>query len=467
MNTITKLTAATALSVALLANTALAQTSQPFQPTGSTQSERVLSAAEINDLVRQAQQQGYGASSAGADVRYVGGSNIASETNVCCENVVEQVETRTELRETNTFVDAVTEREIITPQVITTIQPIERRRAVGRVESVTEDTVFEENRLPVRVERDPVPQLQINTNEDVRYETREQRTETVYDAVGRREVIQPIVRTTVVPVQRRITRNRDDVQTLETRYEQVVAPARVNRLAVPQTIETYSTPTTEEYREDVTETTVDYVSERNIYQERVVTDVQAVERQILRPQTDFVTGETIYREEVLASNVIVEPAPAVQEVYIPQVSEQTVFEVEDVYIDQINRRLIQPVVITTIEPVENQVLNGRRDVVENNVVYTENRLALRVEADPIPQTQVNYFPTERREFREEMSESYFDATTRREVTQPVVITQIQPVEVRRPSLRTETVTAPTQYETVRASMVVMNVGGGCNCDSVN
>ena len=94
MKTMKSLMLASVLSAALIPGLAQAQSSEPYQVRGSTSAERVLSAGEINDLVSRAQQQGVNASAAGADVRYVGGSDIAIETNVCCENVEEQVTTR-------------------------------------------------------------------------------------------------------------------------------------------------------------------------------------------------------------------------------------------------------------------------------------------------------------------------------------------------------------------------------------
>ena len=77
---------------------------------------------------------------------------------------------------------------------------------------------------------------------------------------------------------------------------------------------------------------------------------------------------------------------------------------------------------------------------------------------------MNYIPQVSTQTREEVSETYFEAVTQRDIIQPVVRRIIQPVEYRRVRPQTERVTAPTRYETQRASLVVLNVGGGCNCN---
>ena len=192
--------------------------------------------------------------------------------------------------------------------------------------------------------------------------------------------------------------------------------------------------------------------------------IQPVERQILQGRTETVTADTQYVEERLPVRVETQPAPAVEEVFIPQVSERTVFEVEDVYIDQITRNIIQPVVITTVQPIEKRLVNGRTETVTAPVQYEEERLPGIVETDPTPETVVNYIPQVQTDNREEYTETYFEAVTQRDVIQPIVRTLVQPVEIRRPRIQTETVTAPVRYETVRASLVVLNLGGGCNCN---
>ena len=86
-----------------------------------------------------------------------------------------------------------------------------------------------------------------------------------------------------------------------------------------------------------------------------------------------------------------------------------------------------------------------------------------VDADPIPETVENFIPQVTTENREEVTETFFDAVTQRDIIQPIVRTLVQPVEVRRVRGQTETLTNDTQFETVRASLVVLNVGGPCNC----
>ena len=125
--------------------------------------------------------------------------------------------------------------------------------------------------------------------------------------------------------------------------------------------------------------------------------------------------------------------------------------------------MIQPVVVTTIQPIERRVLRPQTETVTAPTRYEEERRAVRMEKDPIPETRVNYIEDVTEEYREEVSESYFDAVTEREIIQPVTRRLIQPVEYRKPNPVTETVTAPTRYETRRASLVVLQVGESCNC----
>lgn len=442
--------------------TAIAQDGTRYEPVGQA-ADRVLSQSEIDDLIARAREQGV-AVTGSPEVRYVGGSQTAIETVQCCENVEEQVTERNEVKDTTTYFDAVTAREIIQPVQRTLIQPIEHRTPNGHTETVTEDMRIEEERLPVRIDRDPVPQTVVNNIPQERTETRDEVTETTYDVVGRREVTQPVERTTVIPVQRRITRPRIETVTADTRYETREADLQVQADPVPQVVETVTPQVTTETRDEVTETTFDYVAQRDIIQPVTRVIIQPVEHQILQGTTETVTADTQYVEERLPVRVETEPAPAVEEVFIPQVTERTVFEVEDVYIDQITRNIIQPVVITTVQPVEHRLVNGRTETVTAPVQYEEERLAGRVETDPTPETVVNYIPQEQTENREEYTETYFEAVTQRDVIQPIVRTLVQPVEIRRPSIRTESVTAPVRYETVRASLVVLNMGGGCNCN---
>lgn len=463
----TKLIAATMLTMTALPTVAFAQgtldwdgkeaAGQYVSQVAQSQ-ERALSQNEIDDLIRRAGQAG-----SDYEVRYVGGSQQAVETDLCCENVEEQVTERTEVQETTTYFDAVTSREVIQPVERTIVQPIERRLVRARTETVTEEPRYEEERLPVRIERDPTPQVVVNNIPQERTETRDEITETYFDAVTARTVIQPLERTTVVPVQRRITRPRVETTTAETRYEQRTAPVRVEREPVPAVVETFTPQITTNTRDEYTETYVDAVTQRDVVQPVIRTVIQPVERQILRGTTETVTADTQFVEERLAPRVERDGVPAITENVQQRLIEKTLYEVQDVYIDQVTRNVIQPVVITTIQPVEYQRVQGRNEVVTNAVQFETQTGQGRVEEQPIPAAAVNYIPQETVETRDEYSESYFEAVTQRDVIQPIVRTLIQPIEYQRVRGTTETVTAPTQYETVRASMIVLNVGGPCNC----
>lgn len=429
-----------------------------YSATGATTSERTLSDDEIRDIIANS-----GANSANTDVRYMGGSDVAVETIQCCENVEEQVETRTEVQETTEYVDAVTRREITQPVQRTLIQPITRQVLQGSVEDISEDRLYETNRLETRYERDAVPAVTENYIPQVTTENREERTETTYDVVTRRDIIQPVERTTVVPVQRRIVRPITETVTNEIRYETRTAPVQRNAITVPDTIETVteevSTVTEDQYSEQV----VPFIATRNIYQPKTITTIQPIERQILRGTTESITEATRYEEERLPVRIETEAAPSVAEQIIPNVTERTILEVEDVYVDHVTRNVIQPVIITTIQPVVNEALQGRVETETRATRYETETLAGITESVSIPDTVVNYIPQVTQESQEERSETYFEAVTQRDIYQPVVRTIIQPVEVRRVNAKTETVTNPTRYETVRASLVVLNIGAGCNC----
>ncbi len=427
------------------------------------QGDRVLSQSEINDLLNQARNNGFAVNGDDVDVQYVGGSQDAVSQEICCENVDEQVVQNTEVQETTTYFDAVTSRTIIQPIERTLVQPIERRIVRARTETITEDTRFEEERLPVRVESDPVPTPVDNLIPQETTQTREETTESFYDAVTQRDIIQPIVRTTVIPVQRRITRPRTETITNETRFETRTAPVRVESDPVPAAAESVEEQVQTVTRDEVTETFVDAVAQRDIIQPVVRTIVQPVEIRRLRPQTETITNETQFVEERLPVRVETEPAPAPVENLIPQISERTVLEVEDVYTDQITRNIIQPVVITTIQPVERRLLRAQSETITRDPIFQEERLAGIVEADPMPATVDNFIPQVTTENREEITETFFDAVTQRDIIQPIVRTLVQPVEIRRVRGQTETLTNDTQFETVRASLVVLNVGGPCNC----
>ncbi len=429
-----------------------------YAGSGAATSERILSDAEIRDIISRS-----GANGANTDVRYMGGSQTAIETTMCCENIEEQVETRSEVEETTSYVDAVTRREILQPVQRTLIQPIERRVAQGRTEESTEAMRFEENRLPVRIERDPTPSVTENYIPQVTTETRDEVTESYYDVVTRRDIIQPVERTTVIPVQRRIVRPRTETVTNDTRYETNRAPLERRADPIPAMVENLTEEVTTVTEERYTETMVPYVSTHDVYQPMTRTTIQPIERQILRGTTETRTDETRYEEERLPLRVETEAAPQVVENIIPQVTERTILEVEDVYIDQITRNVIQPVVVTTIQPIEYIRVNSLTENVTNEVRYEEEILPGRVEDVVIPETVMNYIPQLTEEFVEEHSESYFEAVVQRDVYQPVVRTIIQPIEYRRVNATTETITNPTRYETVRASLVVLNLGAPCNC----
>ncbi len=429
-----------------------------YSASGAATADRTLSDEEIRDIIARS-----GSSGANTDVRYMGGSDTAIETIMCCENVEEQIETRTEIEETTEYVDAVTRREITQPVQRTLIQPITREVLQGSVEEVTEDRVYETNRLATRIERDPVPTVVENYIPQVTTETRDEVTETYYDVVTRRDIIQPVERTTVVPVQRRIVRPVTETVTNEIRYETRTAPVQRNSVAIPATIENITEDVTTVTEEQYSEKIVPYIQTRNVYQPKTITTIQPVERQILRGTTESITEDMRYEEERLPVRIETEAAPAVTENIIPQVTERTILEVEDVYIDNVTRNVIQPVIITTIQPVVNEVLNGRTETETRATRYETETLAGKLEAVAVPQTVVNYIPQVEEVFEEERSETYFEAVTQRDIYQPVTRTIIQPIEVRKVNARTETVTNPTRYETVRASLVVLNIGDSCNC----
>ncbi|MEL7231284.1 MAG: hypothetical protein AAGJ85_02085 [Pseudomonadota bacterium] len=429
-----------------------------YTAVGSTSSDRVLTDAEIRDIIARS-----GAPSGSTDVRYVGGSQTV-ETEYCCGGTEEQVEQRTDVRTTEEPVDFVSERVLTQPVQRTLIQPVTREILQPRDEDITEDMVFETNRLPVRVERDPTPQLQTEFVPQVTENFREETTETFYDVVTQRDLIQPIERTVVVPVQRRITRPRTETITAEPRFETITAPTQRNSVAVPQTIVTTNEVLTETTDTRVTDVMVPYVATRNIFQPKTITTIQPVERQILNARTEEITEDTVFEEIRLDPRVEREAAPAAVENIIPQVTERTVLEVEDVYIDQVTRNIIQPVVITTVQPVINEVLRGRVESETLSTRFEERTLPGITEGVSVPQTVVNYIPQVQEVFEEEYSESRFDAVTRRIVYQPKVVNTIQPVIIERPRARTETQTLPTRYETVRASLVVLDLGAPCNCN---
>lgn len=463
MNMVGKGVLAGLLIAAAIPLTATAQSNERYQAPAGTSSERVLSDEEISDLLARSRQSGVNVTRDSAEFNYIGGSQTAVETQVCCEPVSEEVTTERREDVTETFFDAITSREIIQPVERTIIQPIERQIAEGRVENVTDPVQYEEEVLPVIVEEDPVPAVIENVIPQETVETREERTETFYDAIAQRDIIQPVERTTVVPVQRRIIRPRTETVTAPTRYEENILPTIVEEDPVPAVQETFTPSVTENRVEDVTERVIEYVAERNVTQPVERTIIQPIERRILQPRTETITNDTIFEEEILPVRVETEPAPQIQENVIEEVTERVVYEVEDVYIDQITRNVIQPVVVTNIQPIERRILRPQSETITEPTRFEEERLPGIVEEAMIPETIVNYIPQVTENRTQEVNEVFFEAVTQRDIYQPIVRTMVQPVEVRRVRPQTETVTAPVRYETQRAQQIVINIGTGCNC----
>ena len=434
-------------------------------PAGSS-SERVLSEAEITDLLNRSREAGIPVSRDSANFQYMGGSQDAIETQVCCEPVQEEV--TTEMREdiTESFFDAITAREIIQPVERTIIQPIERQILDPQTETVTEAVRFEEERLPVIIQEDPVPAMVENVIEQETVERRDDITETYYDVIARRDIIQPVERTVVVPVQRRILREKTETVTAPTRFEENILPTIIQEDPVPAVVETFTPQISESRVEEVTDVMVPYMAERNVYQPVERTIVQPIERRILQPRTETITRDTIFQEEVLPTRVETEAAPQIVENTIEEVTERVVYEVEDVYIDQITRNVIQPVVVTNVQPIERRILRPQAETITEATRYEEERLSMIVQGVDVPETVVNYIPQVTTNQTEELTETYFEAVTQRDIYQPIVRTVVQPVEIRKVRPQVETVTAPTRYETVRGSQIVINIGtGGCACGS--
>ena len=106
-----------------------------YSASGAETSDRALTDDEIRNIIAQS-----GADGSNPDIRYMGGPQTAIETIMCCENVDEQVETRTEIEETTEYIDAVTRRVITQPVQRTLIQPVTREVLQGSVEDITEDS---------------------------------------------------------------------------------------------------------------------------------------------------------------------------------------------------------------------------------------------------------------------------------------------------------------------------------------
>lgn len=425
---------------------------------------RVLTQEEILDLLARSGQASAQIDPNSVEIRDMGEpSDIAVDSELCCENVNEVVTERTEIDETTTFVDAVTEREIIQPVERTLIQPVTRQVINGRSETITEPTQYEEQVLPLIVEEDPVPPVSEQVIPNESFDAREERTERVEEVIANRQIIQPIERTTVVPVLRRIDRPVVENVTAPPQYETRTAPLQVIPAPQPVVNEYTTEQITEVVQEEYSEEVIDVITDREIIQPLERTIVQPIERRILRPQTETITAPTEYREEYLAGVTEYGPRPEVQETIIPEYIDKTVLEIQNVYVDRVTRNITQPVEITTIQPIERQQIRGRTETVTAPTRYETDYLPGRLVEAQIPQTRVNYVPQVNEVRREDYSETYFDAVTRREIIQPIVTTRVQPVEYVRYQGITETITAPTQYETIRANQVVVNVGGGCLC----
>ena len=126
--------------------------------------------------------------------------------------------------------------------------------------------------------------------------------------------------------------------------------------------------------------------------------------------------------------------------------------------------MIQPVIVSTVQPVVKEVLKGRTETITNATIYETETLSTIKESVRVPDTVVNYIPQITEEHKEEYSETHFEAVTHRDIYQPMVRKIIQPIEVRKMNPKHEAVTNPTRYETVRASLVVLNIGTPCDCD---
>ena len=429
-----------------------------YMASGSSSAERVLTDAEIRDIISRS-----GGSAGNTDVRYMGGSTEAADIEYCCGGTTEQFEAVTEVQETDEYIDYISRRDITQPIVTTRIQPITQEVLQGRDEDVYEDMVYSTNRLPVRIERDPTPEMTVKYHPQLTVNQETEETTTYYDVVTRRDIIQPVERTTVVPVQRRIMRPRVETITAEPRYTTITAPTRRNEVLVPETQINVMEETSFVDQQEYAEVVVPYIATRNVYRPKTVTTIQPVERQILNATSESITEDTVYETERLEKIVNIQDAPGVVENIIPQVTERTVLEVEDIYIDQVTRNIIQPVIVTTVQPVVNEVLRARVETETRPTITNTVTLDSQYRSVAVPQTVVNYIDTTEEVYQDEYSETYFTAVTHRDVYQPVVRTVIQPIENRLIRAQTETITNPTRYETVRASLVVLNLGAPCNC----
>ena len=421
--------------------------------------DRPLTEREIQNILAQS-----GLSETSPDVVYLDGSETVEASVACCEILEEEVETRLQVEEVVETIDVVTQRDIIQPVERTEIQPIIRERLEGRVEEIARPRIYETRRLAPKTIRDDVPELVENIIPKVSVETREDVTETIYDVVTQRDIIQPIERTTVIPVQRRILRPVTETVVNETRYETFVAPEQRESIELPETVETVREEINVRRETEYTDKPVPYVAERKIYQPKTITTIQPVIHQKLRGRTESQSAMPLYEEERLPTRVESEPTPQLVERVQTEIRERTVLEVEDIYVDQVTRTVIQPIVVTTVQPVIKSVLRGRTEVETRMPRHETEILPTKFESVSIPETVETLIPQITELMQEEHSETYFDALTQRDIYQPILRTLIQPVEVRKVNPVSETVTNPTQYETVRVGLVVLTVEAPCACD---
>jgi len=424
---------------------------------------RVLTEQEIRDLLARSGDAAK-INASDVDVNYLGAkSDKAVQTELCCENVNEVVTTEKKIEETTVPVDRVTKRDIIQPVEITKVQPVIKEVINPKTQEVTQPVKKEQVVLQPIINKDKLPKLQENVTVQEKIVDQVKRTEVVEDVVARRDIIQPIERTTIIPVQRRIDRPVIQEETRQIRHETRKAPVQLIPAPTPEvvvnTIEKVNVVKKQEYSEKP----VDVVTKRNVYQPIERTIVQPIERQILQPQTKQITAETEYKQVILPGKTEYGPRPNVVDNVIEKYVDKTILEVTDVYVDRVTKNVTQPVHITTIQPVQRQVIRPRTETVQANTKYLTETLPTKVIPVQRPQPLVEYIPQVTEKKVEDYRESYYQAVTRHEITQPVVTTRIQPIQYVRYNPVTEVVEMPVKQQVIKADMVVLNVGAGCVC----
>ena len=131
MNLVGKGLLAGVIASAMVPWIANAQSENPYVAPADASSERTLSDAEIADLIEKSRAAGIAVSRDIAEFAYVGGSQDAVETQVCCEPVQEEVTVEKRDEITESYFDAIVAREIIQPVERTIIQPVERQILQG------------------------------------------------------------------------------------------------------------------------------------------------------------------------------------------------------------------------------------------------------------------------------------------------------------------------------------------------